>query len=379
MHTGSKREMDNIMVSKYDEMMCHQTVDYLDRPDSSAREWSERIMILLHDKQGELHHITGFGKYPNRNVMDSASLLSINGESLHGLRASRILNPENDRVFAGPCSYEVIEPLEKIRYQCNENEYGYAFDLEFNATLPCHAEDEQRFIHNNRVVEHVNRYNQSGTATGWIRLDDKRWEITPDRFLIQRDHSWGIRRDSGTSFEVNVEPSPFPEGYFYHWGLFQFEDWAVYYHLRESHDGSVLLCSGGITYPSSSNKPELRIASVDHQLAVNADDSRRITSGSKVLIHFEDGSQKTITITPLNAVPIKPAGYFEYKDFLNGKWHGKDYVDRIDVDMTNPEQRQEVTLLDDTGARLECDGETGYGIVELLVIGKNTKYGFDGY
>lgn len=43
------------MITKYDEMFCHQAVSTFDRPGTSAREWTERAWITIYAIAGGGH------------------------------------------------------------------------------------------------------------------------------------------------------------------------------------------------------------------------------------------------------------------------------------------------------------------------------------
>ncbi len=83
------------MLTRYDEMFCHQTVSTFDRPGTSAREWTERGWLMAHDTNGEFHLATGFGYYPNRNIMDAFCCFTIEGKTQYNVRASRELRPDS--------------------------------------------------------------------------------------------------------------------------------------------------------------------------------------------------------------------------------------------------------------------------------------------
>ena len=43
------------MLTQYDELLCHQTVSTCDRPETSAREWTERAWVAGYDTSGKFH------------------------------------------------------------------------------------------------------------------------------------------------------------------------------------------------------------------------------------------------------------------------------------------------------------------------------------
>jgi hypothetical protein len=112
------------MITKYDELFCHQSVSTFDRPGSSAREWTERAWLQAHEIGGRAHLATGFGYYPNRNVMDAYVCFTIGDETEYIVRASRELRPDLDVLEVGPFRYRVIEPLNKVCFSLDPNEHG---------------------------------------------------------------------------------------------------------------------------------------------------------------------------------------------------------------------------------------------------------------
>jgi len=86
------------MLTKYDELICHQTVSTFDSVETSAREWTERVWFVVYNTSGEFLLIGGFGMYANRNIMDAFACLNIKGETQYNVRASRELRPDIDEV-----------------------------------------------------------------------------------------------------------------------------------------------------------------------------------------------------------------------------------------------------------------------------------------
>ena len=52
------------MLTKYDEFLCHQIATTFDHVNTSAREWTERVIAHYHDNSGKYHLSLGFGLYP---------------------------------------------------------------------------------------------------------------------------------------------------------------------------------------------------------------------------------------------------------------------------------------------------------------------------
>jgi len=83
--------------------------------------------------------------------------LNIKGETQYNVRASRELRPNIDEVKVGPFSYEIIEPLKKVRCTLAENDYDLSFQVELEGTMPPHEEDPQFTKERGRILENVVR------------------------------------------------------------------------------------------------------------------------------------------------------------------------------------------------------------------------------
>ncbi len=371
------------MLTKYDEYLCHQTASTFDHPVTSAREWTERIWLMVHDNKGELILTAGFGYYPNRNVMDAFMCLAVEGKTQHVVRASRELRPQIDEVSAGPFSWDVVEPMKKVRATMDENEYGLSYDILFDATMPPHEEDPPQFyrIHG-RVVEDINRYFQVGKPSGWIKIDGRTHNIDPDSWQTHRDHSWGIRRGAVELLETGVQPGEIPVGLVYTGSSWQFDDWGASYHTREDWDGTPTNFSGGIFFPLGSGKERIHLAGIEHNFTFRTDvPGLRQVNGGEIVLNAADGSKKEVSIRPLGVMYIGAGGYSptNYRGFTHGLWMGPSWIDGFTLDIPDPDVIKEITYLDELVCELRCGDEIGYGMTEVVVVGKYPKYGYEGF
>jgi len=364
------------MLTRYDELLCHQIVSTFDHVETSAREWTERVILHTHDTKGKFHLSNGFGLYPNRNIIDAFGCVTLDGKTQHNVRASRELGLQRDEVKVGPFSYEVIEPLKKVRYSLDENEYGLSYDIEFEGVMPPHEEDPQFFRLRGRVEENIERYDQVGRASGWLKAEGKTYQLDRANFLVERDHSWGIRRGGGVP-ETGVQPGDIPPGYFYSWGVMQFQTWGAAYHIRETWDGTPLLSSGSVFYGYGSQKDDLRMARIDHDFQF-LPELRKMTSG-RLAFNMVDGSKIEMSLRPLDYCCLKVGGYFGFRGFVHGQWMGPYFIDGFKLDLSDPQVLSEASFLDNTTCELRCGDEIGYGVFELVVTGKYPRYGFEGY
>lgn len=363
------------MLTKYDEFLCHQIASTFGHVETSARQWTERVILHTHDTEGKFHLSNGFGIYRNRNITDAYACLNLDGQTQYNVRASRELLSQPDELAVGPFSYEIVEPLKKVRYSLAETEYDLSYDLEFDSAMPCHEEDLQFFRIRGRAEEHVVRYDQVGRASGWIRADGQRYELDKSNFYVERDHSWGLRRDGVP--EAGVQPGDIPEGYLYSWAIMQFPTWGAAYHIRELWDGTPLLSSGGVFYSYGSQKEELKVNKIEHDFQFLP--KRRKAASGRVKLHTSDGSTVDISMRPRSYACLKAGGYFGHNGFVHGQWMGENWSDGYQLDLTDPAVLDDVSFLDNTSCELRCGDEVGYGVLELVVVGKYPRYGYEGY
>ncbi len=364
------------MLTKYDEFLCHQTVSTFDHPNTSAREWTERTWFCVHDTEGKLVMVNSFGYYPNRNVIDAYVSVTVEGKTVYTVRASRELRPQIDEMKVGPFRYEIVEPLRQVRSVLEENEYEVSYDILFDGTMPAHEENPQFARVRGRVEENVLRYVQMGKPEGWIKVDGQVFQIDKDNWRCQRDHSWGVRRGGGVP-ETGVQPGDIPEGYMHNFITFQFDSWGATFHRRENSEGQPLIFSGVLMYPFDSGKKEAAIFSIEHNYTFRSD-IRQVTGGEIDFV-CADGSNFTVSARPLIPCYLKAGGMFGFRDFVHGQWMGEKFLDGHRLDVTDPNVLAEVHFIEDMACEVRCGEDIGYGILELVLIGRYPKYGYEGY
>lgn len=375
------------MITKYDELFCHQAVSTFDRPGTSAREWTERAWLQVHDIAGTAHLATGFGYYPNRNVMDAFACFTIRDETLYIVRASRELRPDIDVFRVGPFAYEVVEPLKHVRFTLDENAYGLSFDIRLDGVSPLHEEHAQTHISRGRLKEDIKRMVQCGRPAGWIRAEGETFRPDAQGWVGERDRSWGVRLAGADFVETGVQPPEFHDGQLFNFVLMQFEQWGASYHIREIWDEQLGIprrwhFGGGIFFPYGVDREPVELANVEHHYTFNdtrPEQQRRFTGGRAVLTAI-DGTTKEVSIRPLTICYQAPGGYgWQYKGFIHGLWMGPQWIDGYKLDVTDAEVMSEIWGYVDYGSEFRCGADLGYGTTELIVVGKYPKYGYQGY
>ena len=360
------------MLTKLDEFLCHQIASTFDHVSDSAAQWTERLWCCVHDTLGKIHFTSAFGKYPNRDIMDGLALLTFEGKTQYNIRASRQLRPQIEDVKVGPLSYEVIEGLKRVRWALGDNEYGISWEVEFEGKMPPHEEIPQFSRSRGRLVENICRYAQSGRAYGWVKVEGKKYDLKPDSWYAHRDHSWGIR-NTGVSLEQGLPPSEPFLGLFFNWNIIQFKDWSLTCHLRENHEGKVMYFSGGISHAYGRSRPEVQLINAKHDYKFNPI-TRQLESG-QVVYTAADGAKIEISVRALTHLFLWPGGYFTYKGFSHGVWMGENWIDGEKLDVSDPNVVAQVSLLNDNMCECRCGNDVGYGIVEIVLLGKHPQYG----
>ncbi len=361
------------MLTKFDELTCHQTVETFDTVGTSDRAWTEKLWVNLHDTAGELVLATGLGVYPNRDVMDGYGCANVGNQLQTNVRASRQLRPRAEELAVGPLTYEVLEPYRRIRLAMGENPQGIEFDLEFVGKLEPHEEIPQFGRSAGRVYVHTQRYAQLGRAKGWAKVGDKRFDIEPERFYAQRDHSWGIRLGVGAP-ETGVQMTDVATffGMMVNWLTLQFEDWGIQCYLIERADGSIDRLTGAMVFPLDAGKDPIPVTKVDHDYAYH-DGAPRMQGGT-VTFHLADGSKKTIEMQEKTTMYLRGGGYLGIDDYYHGLWMGEQWQTGEAWEVGDPKVADSVHGLNDTVVECTCDGSSGYGIVENLILPPFPKY-----
>ena len=99
-----------------DETFTHQVTDTFAAVGVSDPAWTEKVCAMAMARDGSLQIGFGLGKYTNRNVMDAYAAVSRGKEQLT-VRASRRLATAPGDTVVGPIHYEVVRPLEAVRFR----------------------------------------------------------------------------------------------------------------------------------------------------------------------------------------------------------------------------------------------------------------------
>ena len=155
-----------------DDYPIHQTPEPLARPATSDPNHYDRYFFNGATADGSLVFGVALGLYPNRQVIDGAFSVVVDGEQV-SVHASARCRHRPPTTAVGPITVEIVEPLRVLRVLVDAEAHGLRADLTFTArTRPV---EEPRFIHRDadRVVFDYTRMTQWGAWEGWVEVDGR--------------------------------------------------------------------------------------------------------------------------------------------------------------------------------------------------------------
>jgi len=368
-----------------DETFHHQITDTFATVSQSDRSWTEKVCAMAALKDGSVQLAFGMGKYPNRGVLDAYAGISI-GREQWTVRSSRRLTPDGERLETGPIRYEVIEPLNAVRFSLAANDVlPISFEWTFTGAVPCALEqpEHHRSRDGLRLDADIVRYHQVGTATGWAEVDGTRFELADDTAVSTRDHSWGVRYMVGAPVEdVEEAPRPSSVSTTVIWSpiLCERPDGSRYgihtYYQRHGIGGwQRIELQGGIEHPDGRREPW---AALVPQATV--DDLTRRLSRAELEFTMADGSARRITVTAVGdtGFHLGTGLYFGFDGHWHGEWRGDLHVDGEHIaDCCEPETARRVHQMRDNLVRVDdpVGGGVGYGNLQSIFAGPHPELG----
>ncbi|WP_221793071.1 hypothetical protein [Aquisediminimonas sediminicola] len=381
-----RHQMDDIgQLLDIDEMLNHQIVDTFASTATSDHSWTEKIWSAIVRKDGTLAIDFGLGRYHNRGVMDGWAAVA-RGSEQWTVRASRELRDDPTITSVGPITYEVIEPLHKVRYTLAKNDaQPISYDITFTSEMVPFFEDrhKQRERDGFRIGSDVIRYHQIGVPSGWVEIEGERIEVKPEEWTEYRDHSWGTRLDVG-AHNPDIRPTSdfgdakFGEGEFVLvWSPFMLTkpngDKYAYHFYYMSKQGRIFYSSGYCNHPDGTQE---KVARVRPELRYD-DRTRRLLGGE---VHFDmmQGGTRTVQVEVggPSAVHLGPGLYLGFDGKKHGSWkgelevEGEKFADTLDI----PTLRRIRQLRDCPITVTEGDAK-GHGIMETIIHGTHPELG----
>ena len=355
------------MLTRLDDLLCHQLARPFENVSQSDPNWVERIHFPVVSTDGGTIIDVGFGYYPNRDVMDGFAGVA-KGTDVRYFRGSRALRPRIDEVFVGPLRWEVLEGLQTIRCTLDRNDAGIAWDLLYEASFPASGEEYHEHWREGRKIEEQIRFYQMGGVTGWLEFDGVREEVTPETFRANRDRSWGVRQPLVP--DPTMKTHQRAGGGIYTFVYIQFDGWAVQHHRTDDIDGNP-------TFHFAERHLSDRIDTLPglaHTAVMGPDwtpQSGTFTYTDDAGESFELEWERTGTLFPTGGV----GGYSGFRDFRQGLWMGEEWLDTGSLDLADGDTFRELFGLFDFAATVRCGDQVGVGIVECIPFGAYRPYG----
>jgi hypothetical protein len=162
------------------------------------------------------------------------------------------------------------------------------------------------------------RYNQTGTAQGWIEFDGQRFDVQPGRWGASRDHSWGL---------YEARPPLVPDG---KWlpppevrgrsralrfsMFFAAGDYSGHMHLHEDADGNQVATNDafGIPFEGGIDRgyelPRIALSGGSHELKF-VSGTRSLEAGLLHLTDADGGRWRVSFEVAWPAAPVIQCGY----------------------------------------------------------------------
>lgn len=365
-------------ISPMDEYLAHQTSDTFDYVYTSDRNFYDRYYFNMHDSSGDFFMVAGMGQYPNLGVTDAFVAIS-HGVHQYVVRASRALGSDRLDTQVGPFTIEVIEGLKSLRLRCDENEWGLAFDVRFDGTVPALEEPKTFTRKGSRVMMDVSRYAQVGNYSGSVEVAGVRYEVRPDVWKGARDRSWGVRpvgerEPPGIGIEDLRQGK---HGFYHNWIPLQL-DRGMFKIMYDADYAGNTTVEEAVFVPAFGEPGEIRRYGTP-RIEIDYLSGTREIQSARTVLSSDEGADLTVTSRPLRTVYLAAGtGYLPSADWGHGFYKGESVTEGLSFDLSTQQQRLQYAVLNETLCRFELStGEISHGMHENMCIGVYQPHGFD--
>jgi hypothetical protein len=350
---------------------------------SSDRNAYDRCYFNAHGRAADPFLVTGLGIYPNLGVIDAYATVRVGDRQLT-VRASDALD-DHDRLHpeVGPFRIEVVEPLRRIRLVCDADEHGIGYDLTWDGSFPAVDEAPHVWRSGPKVLLEAQRFAQVGTWEGVLRVDGTEHEVRPDTWLGTRDRSWGIRPLGEPEPAARAAAEPI-EGFWWCYVPLRFDDFAVIVIVQEDPDGHRVLNDAVRVFPAGSGRADEQLGWPE--IDVHYRSGTRHAEGATIRLRSRTDGDLTLEVDTLGFVALNAgSGYGGDPSWSHGTWRGRDWVEAISVDLTDPGVAGMIPfgVVDHVGHATLTGGAggpaEGWGLFELGTFGRHDPSGFADY
>jgi hypothetical protein len=354
-----------------DEYPVHQTPLPMGRVASSDRNFYDRSYFNVHDRSGEIFLVTGLGVYPNLGVIDAYAAARC-GDRQWSVRFSDALGERGLEQKVGGYQIEVVEPLRRLNLSCAAPDGGIEFDLAWTAAFPAMQEEPHLLLSGGRPILDASRFSQVGSWNGRLRVGQREFTVTSDRWAGARDRSWGIRPVGEPEPPGRAAAEPL-EGFWWLYLPLRFESCSLSVILQENADGYRTLNDARRVWPDG-RVDQLGWPQVDISYRAGT----RHPESARIQLTDRAGRPVTVEVETLTSVPLHVgAGYNGDPDWSHGQWMGRNWSCSSVYDLTDPAVAARIPFgVVDHLARARLGGEEGWGMFEHASMGRHDPSGF---
>ncbi|MGA1346238.1 MAG: hypothetical protein ACO35E_09760 [Ilumatobacteraceae bacterium] len=365
------------MIHPFDDLPLHQSSAPLLHVASDSAGLYDRYFFNGFSADGSVMFGVALGVYPNRQVMDAAFSIVLDGVQ-HNCRSSRRCSTDRTRTEVGAITVEVLEPMVAHRIVVRDH-HGVSADVTMRAVSP--VIEEPPFVRRveGRPVMDYTRITQFGEWSGWITLDGARIDLADRGAVIGcRDRSWGVRGGTRGLPGPAVAPQ-----FHWTWAPTLLGDACAHLAVNDDAEGRSWHRSGAVVerFPVGDGSVER---------VLDAAGVRRADVVSNEIV-WRPGTRWAASMTaelrPWGAEPVRilfePVARFQmsglgylHPEWDHGSWHGdlaetRDEIVLGDVDPLDPTMIHVQQV-----CRVAAGDRVGVAVLEQLVIGPHAPSGF---
>jgi hypothetical protein len=362
----------NRVPTPLDEYPIHQTPLPMDRVAASDRNFYDRCYLNAHDRSGEVFLVTGLGVYPNLGVIDAYAAARC-GDRVWSVRFSDALSERSLEQRVGGYHIEVVEPLQRLSLRCASPDGSLDFDLRWTGSFPAVQEEPHLLLTAGRPILDASRFSQVGSWSGRLRVGNREFAVTGDRWAGARDRSWGIRPAGEPEPPGRAAAEGSMQGFWWVYAPLQFGSCAVILILQENPDGYRTLNDARRVWPDG------RVEQLGWpRLSIGYRSGTRHPESARIHLTAADGSPLTLDLETVTSLPLHVgAGYSGDPDWSHGRWMGREWSSSAAYDLTDPAVATRIPFgVIDHLARATLNGEQGWGMFEHASMGRHDPTGF---
>ncbi len=376
------------MVTPFDEYPVHQTSWPVSRPATGDPDHTDRTSFFGADTDRGIAFAVTIAMYPNRQVIDGAVTLLIDGIQRSVFASGRIpLDRRQTRV--GPIRLETVEPLRTMRIVVVAPEHGIEGELVFHARTPVIERVRPLTGALDRPMVDATHFEQLGEWSGVLRLwggsepTPRRLELSPWNTVGTRDRAWGTHRPDEPVGGSPVSPVGVGPMFFLKASA-NFGDHGLSFTVREHTDGRRWFSAGARVGMLRGEQALFGVAgavehlrSFDHALEL-IPGTRRARAVTVTFVPERGRSPETLVFEPVTALPMSGLGSLHPTRFP-GCWHGEASVagEQTVVADVDPQSASAIHQL--IACRVvDGRGRAGTGVIEQLVLGPHALLGLIG-